>query len=184
MVAPRARCAQARRSVVVEAKGKTRMRGGGAPRGQPQIPVPPVDPNNAEFVIFVRSKKLPSWAPLTIIKGGAAANMLVKSQESDLGQKLYKDTLTKNLAQALYKDYNSVCGQVRRQYPMLKAAKELEFGYKIRDKENPAEWYVPKGIKVMPDKDGFEEMSDNVFDNIGKSVSKFLKGGAPVKSGL
>lgn len=47
------------------------MRIGNA-KGRPQMPsmppAPPVDPDNEEFVIFVRSKKLPSWAPLTLVR--------------------------------------------------------------------------------------------------------------------
>jgi len=170
-------CVQSRRlAVVVEAsKGKQRMRTGGPSSqsmGPGQIPVPPVDPDNAEFVIFVRSKKLPSWAPLTIIKGGTAANMMVKSQESEMGRKMYGDTIVKNLAEALYKDYGAIVGQVKRQYPMLKAAKELEFGFKIRDKEAPAEWYMPKDIKVFPSRDELAAMPDNPVEAVGKGIKK------------
>ena len=54
---------------------------------QTSIPTPPVDPDNVEFVIFVRSKKLPQWVPLSIVKGGTTANMLVKSLDNELGKK-------------------------------------------------------------------------------------------------
>lgn len=108
-------------------------------------PTPPVDPENVEFVVFVRSKKvlwfikllytlayacstrfsgpshnhhhhhhphhplhprphqLPKWVPLSIIKGGTSANMLVKSLESDWGNKMFKGQLVNNIGAALYK---------------------------------------------------------------------------------
>eukprot|EP00955_Chlamydomonas_euryale_P007566 80263-Chlamydomonas_euryale.AAC.9 len=92
--APRVPCRRApagRPSVAVAAKGKGRR--GGIP-GQAEMvrvepPVPEVDAENAEFVIFIRAKnffdqkmkvemKASPWVPLTIVKGGQAANYLVK----------------------------------------------------------------------------------------------------------
>lgn len=43
------------------------------------------------------------WVPLTIVKGGQAANFLVKAMESEWGRKLYAKTLIKNIGQAVYK---------------------------------------------------------------------------------
>ena len=87
---PAARGRSAR--VVAMAKGKQRMRrGGGKQDGgmqMPNVPVPPVDPENVEFVIFVRSKKLLQWMPLSVMKGGGPANMLVKALDNDLGKKM------------------------------------------------------------------------------------------------
>lgn len=115
------------------------------PHINPQLPpTPPVDPDNVEFVVFVRSKKvntaslafvvalhmgaclhtylhacvvppclsstindlnhplhiaqLPKWVPLSIIKGGTSANMLVKSLESDWGNRMFKGQLVNNMA--------------------------------------------------------------------------------------
>jgi len=56
-----------------------------------------VDPDNAEFVIFVRAKKFPQWYPLSVVKGGSAANVLVKAMESELGRKLSGNTLVRNI---------------------------------------------------------------------------------------
>lgn len=163
-------------------KGKKLMRrgpGSGQGGGQMLPPTPPVDPDNAEFVIFVRSKKLPKWVPLSIVKGGTAANMLIKSLESDLGNKLYGQTLVRNIGQALYKDKAAVERSIRSQYPPLKDVKEFEYGFKIRDKENPAKWYVADSIKVIPPE---EELGGTVLDNVKdffdtgfKSLSKALK---------
>ncbi len=53
--------------------------------------------------MFVRSKKLKQWVPLSVIKGGTSANLLIKSMESEWGKVLYGKTLVQNIAEALYK---------------------------------------------------------------------------------
>lgn len=62
-------------------------------------PTPPVDPDNEEFVIFVRAMKLPRWIPFTIVKGGAQANLLVKAMNGNFGKEFYSKTLINNIAQ-------------------------------------------------------------------------------------
>lgn len=47
--------------------------------------------------------QLPKWVPLSIIKGGTSANVLVKSLESDWGNKMFKGQLVNNIGAALYK---------------------------------------------------------------------------------
>lgn len=127
-----------------------------------------------EFVIFVRSKKLLQWMPLSIMKGGAAANMLVKSQEIELGKKLYGNTLIENVGKAIYKDKAGVERTIRSQFPMFKAAKEFEYGFKIRDKENPKTWYLATDIEVIPPEEELGatplENVNNFFQNIGKNL--------------
>jgi hypothetical protein len=61
-------------------------------------PTPPVDPDNAEFVVFVRATKLPRWIPFTIVKGGTQANMLVKAMDGNFGKEFFSTTLINNIA--------------------------------------------------------------------------------------
>ncbi|KAK9818246.1 hypothetical protein WJX72_009453 [[Myrmecia] bisecta] len=144
-------------------KGKQSMRGGGAPQ-QPQVPpTPPVDPDNAEFVLFVRSKKLPQWLPLSIVKGGSQANVLVKSLESEWGKKVFGKTLVRNLAAVVYQDQPQMEKMIRTQFPPLKNATEFEYGFKVRDKSNPKNWYVAEDITIFPAK---EELGTTVVDNV------------------
>lgn len=136
--------------------------------------MPPVDPDNVEFVIFVRSKKLLQWMPLSIMKGGAAANLLVKSQEVEIGKKLYGNALIENVAKAIYKDKSDVERTLRSQFPMFKAVKEFEYGFKIRDKENPKSWYLANDIQILPPEEEISatpvENVSNFFQNIGKNL--------------
>ena len=138
------------------------------------IPTPPVDPENVEFVIFVRSKKLLQWMPLSVMKGGAAANVLVKSLENDLGKKLYGNALIENIGRAIYEDQAAIESTIREQFSMFKATKEFEFGFKIRDKENPKNWYQPINVEIIPpEADLGTTPIDNVqnfFKDMGKNL--------------
>ncbi|KFM24623.1 Uncharacterized protein YhiN [Auxenochlorella protothecoides] len=124
-------------------------------------PTPEPDPKNEEFVMFVRSKKLMKWVPLSIMKGGTAANMLVKSMQGNLGKKMYTNTLIRNIAQGLYKDRLEVERQLRNQYPFFKETKEFEYAFKIRDKTKPEEWYLPADLIIIPPE---EDLEDTVVD--------------------
>jgi hypothetical protein len=51
--------------------------------------LPPVDPDNEQFVIYVRSKKgLKTWFPLNVVTGGSTANTLVKGLDSNLSKEV------------------------------------------------------------------------------------------------
>ena len=60
-------------------------------------PTPPVDPQNEEFVLFIRAKKFPQWYPLSVVKGGGQANVLLKAMQNDFGKLLYGKTLIRNI---------------------------------------------------------------------------------------
>jgi Family of unknown function (DUF6523) len=143
-----------------------------------EIPTPPVDPDNVEFVIFVRSAKLLQWMPLSVMKGGAAANLLVKSLENDLGKKLYGNTLIDNIGGAIYKDKDDIERTIKAQFPMFKATKEFEFGFKIRDKENPKNWYMPIDVQLIPPQSELGtsplDKAQDFFSNMGENLSKSL----------
>lgn len=136
-----------------------------------------MDPDNVEFVIFVRSAKLLQWMPLSVMKGGSAANLLVKSLENDLGKKLYGNTLVNNIGGAIYKDKDSIIRTIKAQFPMFKATNDFEFGFKIRDKENPKQWYMPVDVQLIPPQselgtsplDKAADFFTNLGENFGKS---------------
>lgn len=176
-IGPNVPAAGRRQVYVSAAKGKQRMRTGGnrlANPGMQSIPTPPVDPENVEFVIFVRSKKLLQWMPLSVMKGGGPANMLVKALENDLGKKMYGNTLVENVGNAIYKDQDAIERSIRQQFPMFKATKDFEYGFKIRDKEDPKSWYMAKDIQVIPPAselgDTPIEKVNGFFQDLGKNL--------------
>ncbi len=68
--------------------------------------MPPVDPDNAQFVIFVRSKRgLKRWFPLNVVTGGSQANLLVKGLDSDLTKARAARVLHRELA----RDADALC---------------------------------------------------------------------------
>jgi hypothetical protein len=143
--------------VCAAGKGKGKFKTAGAQTQQFQEPpTPDIDPENAEFVIFCRNPKLPQWLPLSIVKGGQAANLLVRSMDSEWGRKLFGKTLIRNIAQAVYKDKDQVEKLVKRQYPPLKQASDLQYGFKVRDKTKPKSWYQPVDITILPEEKDLE----------------------------
>lgn len=155
------------RNVAVFAKGKGRM-----VKSQPDMlsqitgppgipPTPEVDPENAEFVIFVRAKKYRSvktemtnspWVPLSVVKGGQAANALVIIMESEWGRKLFSKTLVSNIAAAVYKERLQVERSLRANVPYFKdvPGKEIEYAFKVRDPKDPVNWYKANDLTMCP----------------------------------
>eukprot|EP00746_Dinoflagellata_sp_MGD_P165716 gnl/MRDRNA2_/MRDRNA2_95154_c0_seq1.p1 gnl/MRDRNA2_/MRDRNA2_95154_c0~~gnl/MRDRNA2_/MRDRNA2_95154_c0_seq1.p1 ORF type:complete len:289 (-),score=57.88 gnl/MRDRNA2_/MRDRNA2_95154_c0_seq1:113-979(-) len=168
---------QPRSHTVVAAK-RERMKGGGQGQRRPEIPIPPVDPDNEEFVIFVRSKKLQMWVPCTMIKGTNAANQLVKSL-GDTGKSLQKDTLIRSLGESIYGNQKELLKAAKKSSPMLGYAKEFEFGFKVRDKSNPKDWYIPKQIVTIPPEGELPEAplagATKAFDSVKESITNMFK---------
>ncbi|CAL6311648.1 unnamed protein product [Bathycoccus prasinos] len=138
----------------VFAKGKQQNRRGSNPKqgGSVEQFLPPIDPDNEQFVIYVRSKKgLKTWFPLNVVTGGSTANTLVKGLDSNLSKDMALKSLTNNIGQALYKEQVQLEEMVRKM-PMLKSARELEYGFSVLDKKNPNSMFKPseKDVYVIP----------------------------------
>eukprot|EP01026_Neomeris_dumetosa_P076928 TRINITY_DN82843_c0_g1_i1.p1 TRINITY_DN82843_c0_g1~~TRINITY_DN82843_c0_g1_i1.p1 ORF type:complete len:217 (-),score=23.34 TRINITY_DN82843_c0_g1_i1:264-866(-) len=135
---------------VEAAKGKGSKMKTGQP---PAPPVPDIDEENEEFVIFVKPVKLPTWLPYSLIKGTPAANQLVRSMTTKWGKVLFSNTMIRNIGESVYKEEEKVIQQLKAQYKEFSKFTEFQFGFKIRDKTKPKEWYLPEGIIVIPPKD-------------------------------
>jgi len=163
---------QQQRNVQVYAKGKgKKMNRQTKGMGQPEMSVPPIDPENEEFVLFARSKKsaLKNWYPFTIMVGGSQANVLVKARENEITEKLTGNTLAKTLGATLYKERTKVEDMVKERVPYLKNAKELQFAFKIRNKDKPASWMFTDGVEAIPN----EEDCKGVLDKAQEWASQF-----------
>lgn len=161
--------------LVVAGKGKGKQMGRSRPgvNMQRQMPpTPPVDPENEEFVLFVRSKKLPQWIPLSVVKGGTAANMLVKSMSGNFAQDTFRQTLIRNIGQVVYKDREEIEKSLKEAYPPMKAAQSFEYGFKIRDKTNPKNWYIPENVILIPPED---ELPKPPVQELQEKAANFLK---------
>lgn len=140
-------------------------------------PTPPVDPENEEFVIFVRSKKLPAWVPLSVVKGGTAANMLVKGLGTDFMKDTTVNTLVQNIGKAVYKDKDQIIASLRKAYPPFKETKEFQFAFKIRDRTDPKSWYVPKNLMEIPEEAELEKTPvESVKDFFGSAFAGLAGG--------
>ena len=53
--------------------------------------------------------QLPQWCPLSVVKGGQAANLLIRSMDSPWGLKMFGNTLVRNIATVVYQVCPAVC---------------------------------------------------------------------------
>lgn len=108
--------------------------------------------------------QVPRWIPYTVMKGGWQANALAKAQGTNIGKNLYGSTLIKNIGQAFYKDIDQVESTIKENIALLKNARVLEYGFKIRDKSKPDEWYLTENVQLLPTKEECE--SGGILDNV------------------
>lgn len=139
---------------LVYAKGKqsNRRQTNPSQNGSMEQYLPPVDPDNEQFVIYVRSKRgLKTWFPLNVVTGGSTANTLVRGLDSSLSREMAVKSLSNNIGQALYKEKEKLEELVRKM-PMLKSCKEFEFGFCVLDKKNPSSMFKPldKDVFIIP----------------------------------
>eukprot|EP00667_Euglena_gracilis_P017049 EG_transcript_17920 len=146
-------------------------------RGEIQKPqTPAVDPENEEFVIFVRAKTIGTrWFPLTIVTGGTQANNLVKASKGALATDMFKNQLIRSIGEVIYRDQVKIEKQLRAaNVPGMAVVKEFEYGFTIRDKTNPDKWMDDSGVIVIPPKDQLPETPINkVADGVRGIAEKF-----------
>jgi len=163
----------------VFAKGKQQNRRGSNPKqgGSVEQFLPPIDPDNEQFVIYVRSKKgLKTWFPLNVVTGGSTANTLVKGLDSNLSKDMALKSLTNNVGQALYKEQVQLEEMVRKM-PMLKSARELEYGFSVLDKKNPNSMFKPseKDVYVIPPEEETRMPAQEAAEGLKKFGDNFKK---------
>lgn len=99
---------------------------------------------------WLRAQTYQNWIFVSVVKGGAAANALVKSLESEWGARLYGRTLISNIGNAVYKDRDAIVkglkGQIKSTLAMSNMAPQarlmepllnqpvssFQFAFKIR----------------------------------------------------
>jgi len=121
--------------------------------GPGQFQMPPLDPNNPQFMIYVRSAAVAQWYPVSVVTGGSAAKQLIKMVDGDTFNQFFKDRLTANVSEVIYKDEQQIKNLVFQQYGLLRKAKSLVWGYKVLDAENPRKSMMPTGVIKCPPKD-------------------------------
>ena len=167
----------ARRERVATYAGKGRgagRRGGPSSQMQQQVEqfMPPIDPDNEQFVIYVRSKRgikayirqrRHRWK-----RGEHVGEGLGQLHFQEMAQK----SLAQNIVKAIHQDMDAI-EKVARSMPMLKQAKEIEYGFGVLDKENPRSMFSPSADKVwlIPSEEECETPADKMSqaaDNLKK----------------
>lgn len=152
------------------AKGKSSNRKipGKGGQGGPDMSLPPLDPENPQFMIYVRSKAVPQWYPVSVVTGGSAAKGLIKMAEGNFAAQFGQDALTRNVGSVIYKDEQQIRSLVIRQYPLLKKAKALEWGYKVLDAaQDPKKQLMSfAGVVKIPEESELKAPVEKAVDNV------------------
>jgi len=173
--------------VYAKGKGKRSARQTMLPQTGPQQMTrgpPPIDPDNEEFVIFIRptSGPIQQWMSVSVVKGGSQANTLVAAmQQSEWGKALYSRTLISNIGQSLYKERDAMVKSIRKsaadavkmgmksQEPIVNVpTKDWQFAFKIRDKSDAADASRATNLTIIPPED---QITLNPIDNFKKFFS-------------
>lgn len=80
-----------------------------------------------------------------------------------------------HVMQTVYADRKKIEGMVKRMMPMLKNFSDFEYGFKIRDKTRPKDWYFAENITIIPPE---AELRGTVVDQISDWWSNLTKGGS------
>ena len=165
-----------RAQVIAEAKGKSRMRQGGPKQQMQRPPTPPVDPDNAEFVVFVRATKLPRWIPFTIVKGGPQANLLVKAMDGNFGKKFYQTTLINNIASVRFSlstacQHNASLSEVSTCSPNLHTCRRCT---KIGRKSSGALKTICQGTRISQTMSSASRSATRIAQSHGSSLMRWF----------
>jgi hypothetical protein len=144
-------------------------------------------PDALAQVIFVRSKLgLKRWMPLNVLSGGAQANGLVKGMEMDMTREASTSTLKREVARMIYKERVQMEETIRKQFPPMKYAKEIEYGMCILDRAKPRESIMGNlGVMLLPAEEEIGQTpvesvaagAAGVLGNLTSAWDSFVKGG-------
>lgn len=89
---------------------------------------------------------------------------MVKSMETHWGRTLYSNTLISSIAKSVHAEKDIIIKQIKATNAMMKDTKEFEFGFKIRDKSDPAAWLYPTAdLILLPEP---QDLMGTVFENM------------------
>lgn len=152
-----------RGAVEVSAKGKSGRRSTPGRQNQQQQAGPAMPDFSKQegpvFLIMVRSRRVPVWYPVSFINGGTQAEIMTKGMESDWSAGIASGALTREIGKLVYQQEDQIMEAVRAQWPTLKKTVDVQFGYKIVNKEDPMSTMTSKDVNIVPDKDSDELVS-------------------------
>lgn len=172
-----------RRSAAV-CKGKSRNRTvpGRKQQAGPAGPTMP-DFSSTEgpvFLIMVKSSRLPMWYPVTFMNGGSQAEVMTKGMETEWSKGIAGGALVREIGNLIYGDEEKVKEATLAQYPNLRKAPELSWGFKLVDKANPASSFTSNNVTMIPPKGSPEleapvEKVSNAIKNPIQAFNAFSK---------
>jgi hypothetical protein len=74
---------------------------------------------------------------------------MTQAAEGNFASDFFRNALTKNMADVVYKDEKAIRNLVYRSYSLLKQAKALEWGYKMLDPADAERSMKPTGVQLV-----------------------------------
>jgi hypothetical protein len=74
---------------------------------------------------------------------------MAQAAEGNFASDFFRNALTKNMADVVYKDEKAIRNLVYRSYSLLKQAKVLEWGYKMLDPADAERSMKPTGVQLV-----------------------------------
>lgn len=143
------------------------------------------------FIIWIRSMKVKQWFPINIISGSEAAKTLKNVKDSSIakaigGDRLADYQIVRAIGMQLYKDNEDVKKQALTMHPVLKYAKEFQYGYKeiqnnTKFNDNPSDDMMLVNISIIPPEEELRNLLDDAGDAVEKAGSAVSKVGDNIK---
>merc|ERR1711988_138339 len=102
------------------------------------------------------------------------AKGLLSVTKTEFGKKLYGKTLTKNIAEAIFKEKDQLEETARMMIKDLKVAKELKWGFKVLDPNDMRGSVMPKDVMEIPPMEELRGPLDDAKDKFNE-INPFKK---------
>ena len=121
-------------------KGRPRMPGGpaGAMPQQQMVREPEYSPDGTPvFYLYCRNpKSRVMWYPISSMRGDGQSKALIAAWlNAPIGKGVMRSRLDEGMARSIFESERRLSSMARKQYPSLKNIRELEWGYKVLDRD-------------------------------------------------
>lgn len=99
---------------------------------EPELP----PPGQSVFYLYCRTKARVMWYPVSQMKGDGQSKGLVNAWiNSPFAKGVFKNRLDAGMARSIFESERRLSEMAKQQYPSLKKANQLEWGYKVIDRD-------------------------------------------------
>merc|ERR1712113_1351590 len=88
------------------------------------------------FYLYCRTKARVMWYPVSVMRGDGQSKGLINAWlNSPFGKGVFKGRLDAGMARSIFESERRLTEMAKKQYPSLKKSTQLEWGYKVIDRD-------------------------------------------------